>query len=72
MKRYLILSQVFYAITLFPWFYIWIISFMSFDSGVVNHFNVSLVLTVTLYPFAVIFCSIVAWRARLKKENLQF
>jgi hypothetical protein len=68
MKLYLIISQILYALSLIPWFVIWGLSFMSFDSGV-NLANGSFVLTITLYPVAVIICSILAWVFRVKKKR---
>jgi hypothetical protein len=41
---------------------------MSFDSGV-NRYNVSFVLSISLYPFAVIVCSILSWYFRVKKKR---
>jgi len=70
MKWYLIISQIFYSITLIPWFFIWGISFMVFDSGIINIYNVSFVLIITLYPIAVILCSFLAWKMRIKKRKL--
>lgn len=68
MKPYLIISQILYALFLFPWFVIWSMSFMSFDSGF-NFANISFVLAITLYPVAVIACSILAWIFRVKKKR---
>jgi hypothetical protein len=68
MKLYLIISQVLYALSLVPWFAIWGLSFMSFDSGV-NVYNISFVLAITLYPVAVIIGSILAWVFRKKKKR---
>ncbi|SFB02092.1 MULTISPECIES: hypothetical protein [unclassified Bacillus (in: firmicutes)] len=68
MKPYLIITQILYLISLFPWFVIWGLSFMSFDSGV-NVNNVSFVLVISLYPVAVVIGSILAWIFRLKKRR---
>ncbi|MEH7883379.1 hypothetical protein V7654_03535 [Bacillus sp. JJ1609] len=69
MKSYLIVSQVLYIFSFVPWFVIWGLSFMSFDSGV-NFYNVSFVLVITLYPVAVVTGSITAWIFRVKKKGL--
>ncbi|MFD2616507.1 hypothetical protein [Terrilactibacillus laevilacticus] len=68
MKSYLIISQILYILSLFPWFVIWGLSFMSFDSGV-NAANVSFVLAISLYPVAIIVGSILSWVFRLKKKR---
>lgn len=69
MKLYLIISQILYALSLIPWFVIWGLSFMSFDSGI-HLANSSFVLVISLYPLAVIVGSILAWVFRLKKKRL--
>lgn len=69
MKPYLIITQILYALSFIPWFVIWGLSFMSFDSGV-NSANVSFVLAISLYPVAVIICAILAWFFRVKKKRL--
>lgn len=68
MKLYLIISQILYVLSLGPWFVIWGLSFMSFDSGV-NAANVSFVLVISLYPVTVIVGSILAWFFREKKKR---
>ncbi|MCQ6282525.1 hypothetical protein [Bacillus sp. EB600] len=68
MKPYLMIVQVFYLLSLVPWFVIWGLSFMSFDSGI-NLSNVSFVLAISSYPVAVIICSIFAWFFRVKKNR---
>ncbi|MDQ1147767.1 hypothetical protein QE429_004594 [Bacillus sp. SORGH_AS 510] len=68
MKLYLIISQILFALSLIPWFIIWGLSFMSFDSGV-NLANSSFVLAISLYPVAVIVGSIIAWVFRVKKKR---
>ncbi|MHC0039743.1 hypothetical protein [Pseudoneobacillus sp. C159] len=68
MKLYLIISQVLYTISLIPWLAIWGLSFMSFDSGF-NVFNVSFVLAITLYPVAIIICSILSWVFKTRKRR---
>jgi hypothetical protein len=68
MKPYLIISQILYVLSLVPWFVIWGLSFMSFDSGV-NLANSSFVLAISLFPVAVIVGSILAWVFRVKKQR---
>lgn len=69
MKLFLIVSQILFTLSLIPWFVIWGLSFMSFDSGF-NLANISFAGTISLYPVAVILCSILAWILRLKKQRL--
>lgn len=69
MKPFLIITQVFYILSLVPWFVIWGLSFMSFDSGF-HFYNVFFVLVITLYPVAVLLGSILAWIYRVKKKRL--
>ena len=69
MKSYLIISQVLYILSFVPWFVIWGLSFMTFDSGV-NLYNALFVLVITLYPVAVVTGSISAWIFRVKKKRL--
>jgi hypothetical protein len=68
MKPYLIISQTLYVLSLIPWFVIWGLSFMSFDSGV-NLANGSFVLAISIFPVAVIVSSILAWVFRVKKQR---
>jgi len=68
MRLFLIVSQILYLGSLIPWFIIWAMSFMSFDGGV-NVSNVSFVLGISLYPIAVIACSILAWVFRVKRKR---
>jgi len=69
MKPYLIISQFLYILSFVPWFVIWGLSFMSFDSGF-NFYNIFFVLVITLYPVAVVTGSISAWIFRVKKKRL--
>lgn len=69
MKPYLIISQFLYILSFVPWFVIWGLSFMTFDSGV-NLYNALFVLVITLYPVAVVTGSISAWIFRVKKKRL--
>ncbi|MEY8744401.1 hypothetical protein AB9M62_34325 [Bacillales bacterium AN1005] len=56
-------------LTLMPWFIIWGLSFMAFDSGV-SMWGVALVTIVTLYPLAVVVCSILSWLLKKKVKTL--
>jgi hypothetical protein len=69
MRMFLIISQIFYLISLIPWFVIWAMSFMSFDGGV-TFSNGVFVLVITLYPISVIVCSILSWVFRVKDQRL--
>jgi hypothetical protein len=69
MRMFLIISQIFYLISIIPWFVIWGLSFMSFDGGV-TFSNGVYVLVITLYPIAVIICSILSWVFRVKRKRL--
>ncbi|REK74284.1 hypothetical protein [Paenibacillus paeoniae] len=68
MKVYLILTQILYVIGLLPWFVFWGLSFMSFDSGV-GAANLGFVLAITIYPIAVVACSIIAWVIHKRKKR---
>ncbi|MGG3927105.1 hypothetical protein ABET51_14025 [Metabacillus fastidiosus] len=68
MKPYFIISQILYLLSLIPWVVIWGMSFMSFDAGI-GIWNTSFVLIITLYPVAILICSILAWVFRLKKKR---
>jgi hypothetical protein len=69
MKFYLISIQAFYLISLIPWFLIWGLSFMVFDNGI-SAWGVSIMVIVSLYPVAVIICSILSWLFREKLKSL--
>jgi hypothetical protein len=68
MKAFLIASQIFYVLCLIPWFLIWGITFMGFASGI-NWFSVMLTGGIGLYPVAVIVCSILAWKVRIRRKR---
>ncbi|MFF2889687.1 hypothetical protein [Paenibacillus sp. NPDC057967] len=68
MKVYLILTQIVYVIGLLPWFVFWGLSFMSFDSGI-GVANTSFVLAITVYPIAVVACSLIAWFIHKQKKR---
>ncbi|MCR2804098.1 hypothetical protein [Paenibacillus soyae] len=68
MKAYLIILQAIYVLCLIPWFVFWGLSFMSFDMGF-SWANITFVGTITLYPVAVIACSIVAWLIHKRKKR---
>lgn len=71
MKIYLFMIQAFYLLTLFPWFIIWGLSFMVFDSGY-SVWGISIMVVVSLYPIAVIICSILSWlyKKKLKSKTI--
>ena len=73
MKLYLILNQAFYLLTLLPWFVIWGLTFMVFDNGI-SAWGISIVIIVSLYPVAVVTCSVLSWlfRKRMKALNIIF
>ncbi|KUP03925.1 hypothetical protein Q75_17240 [Bacillus coahuilensis p1.1.43] len=68
MKIYLISLQCLYFFTFIPWVAIWGLSFMSFDGGV-GVWNSLFVLIITIYPAAVILCSILSWLLLRKNEQ---
>lgn len=68
MKKFLILSQILYVLCLIPWLVIWGLSFMSFDNGF-SWANITFVLSISLYPVAVILCSLLAWALRIRKKR---
>lgn len=65
MRLFLIIIQSFYAVMLLPWFLIWGLSFMVFDSGI-SLWGIGIMIAVTLYPIAVVVCSILSWVKRKK------
>lgn len=69
MKPFLIITQILYVLSLLPWFVIWGMSFMSFDAGI-GLYNSLFVITITLYPVAVIVGSILSWVFHRKRKNL--
>lgn len=73
MKFYLIIIQAFYLLSLIPWFIIWGLSFMVFDNGI-SAWGISLMIIVSLYPVAVVICSILSWlfRGRFKSITVFF
>jgi len=68
-KPFLIITQILYVLSLLPWFVIWGMSFMSFDAGI-GFYNSLFVITITLYPVAVIVGSILSWVFHRKRKNL--
>lgn len=68
MKLFLVLSQLFYLVSLVFWFPIWGLSFMAFDQGIA-FWNSLFVLTISIYPLAVITCSILGWIFHNKKRQ---
>jgi len=68
MKTYLIVSQSLYALSLAAWLVIWGLSFMAFDNGFA-FWNTAFVIAITLYPVAIVVCSILAWAIRKRKRQ---
>jgi hypothetical protein len=68
MKAYLISTQIFYVMCLVPWFLIWGITFMGFANGI-NWFGVMVTGGIGLYPIAIIVCSILAWKFRIRRKR---
>ncbi len=68
-KLFLIITQILYVLSLLPWFVIWGMSFMSFDAGI-GLYNSLFVITITLYPIAVIAGSILSWVFHRKRKKL--
>ncbi|MGG0739719.1 hypothetical protein [Niallia taxi] len=68
MRAYLIITQIVYVLCLIPWFPIWGLSFMSFDGGF-SFYNILFVLIISLYPVAVIACTIFSWIFRKKRKT---
>lgn len=63
MTLFLIITQILFLVSLLPWYVIWMMSFMSFDSGI-GLGNSAFVIAISLYPVAVIICSLLAWKLR--------
>lgn len=70
MRVYLIMTQIVYVLCLIPWLPIWGLSFMSFDGGF-SFYNILFVLIISLYPVAVIACTILSWIFRKKEKQQQ-
>jgi len=68
MKIYLVILQVIYLLCLIPWLPIWGLSFMSFDGGF-SIYNILFVSIITLYPVAIIICTILSWILRTKRKK---
>ncbi|MDQ0192064.1 magnesium-transporting ATPase (P-type) [Paenibacillus wynnii] len=60
MKPFLVITQLIYTGCLVAWLVVWLMSFMVFDSGV-SFWNSLFFLLVSLFPVAVVVCSIIAW-----------
>ncbi|NRD77020.1 hypothetical protein HPT25_05860 [Bacillus sp. BRMEA1] len=69
MKTLLITTQILYLLCLVPWYLIWGLSFMTFDNGY-SIYNVTFVLLISLYPIAVLTCSIIAWILRKRRRRI--
>lgn len=69
MKFYLVIIQVLYLLSLIPWFVIWGLSFMVFDNGI-SAWGISIMIIVSLYPVAVVICSILSWFFRVRFKSL--
>lgn len=68
MRLFLVISQLLYVLSLGPWVVIWMMSFMSFDSGI-GLWNSLFVITIGIYPIAILVCSILAWVKRVHKRR---
>jgi hypothetical protein len=69
MKFYLLVIQAFYLLSLIPWFIIWGLSFMVFDNGI-SAWGISIMIIVSLYPVAVVICSILSWLFKEKFKSI--
>lgn len=67
MKPYFIISQALYVLCLFPWFLMWGLSITDLDS-IENLSEAMFVIAITFFPIAVISCSILAWKFKIKKK----
>ncbi|MUT64619.1 hypothetical protein [Paenibacillus sp. NEAU-GSW1] len=68
MRTLLVITQIIYLVLCIPWLVIWGMSFMSFDQGF-SWSAAAFVGVITLYPLAVITCSIIAWVLHKRKKR---
>lgn len=68
MKKFLVITQVIYALFLGVWAIVWLTSFMLFDSGV-TWTSATAFGVITAYPVAALTCSITAWILRRKEKQ---
>lgn len=69
MKAFLVITQLFYALSLIYWLIFWAMSAMMFDGGVYV-WNSLLYFVITVYPVAILVCSIVAWVQHARKPRM--
>ncbi|TXK77353.1 hypothetical protein FU659_23085 [Paenibacillus sp. N3.4] len=68
MKVFLSITQTIYLISLPFWFLVWGLSFMAFDNGI-SLWGIICVVVISLYPVAVIVCSILSWIFKSKNKS---
>jgi peptidoglycan/LPS O-acetylase OafA/YrhL len=69
MKTFLVISQTIFAFCLIPWLMVWGMSFMVFDAGV-HFWNSFFFITISVFPIAVVGCSILAWLLRMRRRRI--
>lgn len=68
MGLYLVISQIVFVLCILPWLFVWGMSVMIFDSGF-HLWNTLFFIAISLYPLAVIGCSIAAWLLRTRRKR---
>lgn len=69
MKKFLVITQAIYALSLLAWIFVWIMSFMVFDQGIAL-WNTLFFLVITIYPIVVVACSALGWFQRNRRQRL--
>ncbi len=69
MKLYLIATQVVYYVALLPWIFFWVMAFIMIMHAPTSQNTILFTLT-TLYPIAVIVCTIIAWYFHMNKRSV--
>ncbi|REE85290.1 hypothetical protein A8990_11219 [Paenibacillus taihuensis] len=69
MKKFLVITQIIYALSFLAWIFIWLMSFMVFDQGIAL-WNSLFFLVITIYPIVVVVCSALGWFQRNRRRKL--
>lgn len=69
MKLYLIATQSVYFVSLIPWLFFWVMAFILIMHAPTSQ-NTFYFLIITLYPVAVIICTIIAWYFHINKRTI--
>ncbi|SOC43275.1 hypothetical protein [Ureibacillus acetophenoni] len=69
MKLYLIATQSIYFVSLIPWLFFWVLAFILIMHDPTSQ-NTLYFMIITLYPVAVIICTIIAWYFHINKRSI--